>query len=70
MGMILSVFIWDGGAMILSPYVSRLYKHNYKIIKKVASNSNLFSFVRYLKGGSYFDLDILIEDAKKKFPLI
>jgi len=58
----------SGGAMNLSSYVSKQYKRNYKIINKVASNSNLFSIVRYLKGGNYFGLDILLEDAKREMP--
>ena len=59
----------SGGTMKLSSNVSRQYKRNYKIIKKVASNSNLFSIIRYLNSGSYFNLEILIM-LKKNFLLI
>tara|TARA_Y100000310_G_scaffold320097_1_gene376146 strand:+ start:220 stop:1062 length:843 start_codon:yes stop_codon:yes gene_type:complete len=59
----------SSGAMNLSSFVSKQYKRNIKIIKDIASNSNFLSIFRYLKGGNYMDLDLLIEEGNKRNPL-
>ena len=59
----------SSGAMNLSSFVSKQYKRNMNIIKDISSNSNFFDIVRYLRGGDYMDLDLLIEEGNKRNPL-
>ena len=58
----------SSGAMNLSSFSSKQYKRNIELIKDIASNSNFLSIFRYLKGGNYMDLDLLIEEGNKKNP--
>jgi len=58
----------SGGAMALSSFVSRQYKRNYKIITEIAAHPDFLSAKRYISGGDFVGLDLLIDIENKVYP--
>lgn len=58
----------SGGAMVLSSYVAKQYKRSSRIITEIAAHPDFMSAKRYIAGGDYLGLDVLMDIENKVYP--
>lgn len=58
----------SGGAMVLSSFVAKQFKRSAKIITKIAAHPDFLSAKRYIAGGDYLGLDVLLDIDNKVYP--